>query len=288
MKKLDKSEIIFKVLAYTFVILFALSALYPFIYSLSVAISARDAVESGKVVLFPVNLNFDALLALFNHRDFAKDFWLGYSNTLFYTFYGTIFSMAVSILGAYALSKPKLYFRRTIMFLIVLTMWFSAGVMPSYYNFLELNITSRWGIVYGMAISTFNVILLKNYFQGISKEIEEAAIVDGANELQILTNIYLPMSKSAIATVTLFYALGRWNGYFWVMKLTETKQHPLQVILRNIVTGQSSDAAPVIYPFSLQSLRYAAIILSIVPIIIIYPYLQKYFAGGVNVGGVKE
>lgn len=288
MKKLDKSEIVFKVLSYVLVTLFALSCLYPFIYSLSVSISSKQAVESGKIVFLPVDLDFKALKALFTNKEYAKDFWIGYSNTLFYTLYGTIFSMVVSIMGAYALSRKKLLYRRQIMFFIVFTMWFSAGMMPSYFNFLDLNVTSRWGVVYAMGISTFNVILLRNYFEGISVEIEEAAKIDGANDLQILTKISVPMSKSAIATITLFYALSRWNGYFWVRQLTSTEQHPLQVIIRKMVTGEDQTSSPKNYDFSITSLRYAAIILSIIPILIVYPYLQKYFAKGVNVGGVKE
>lgn len=288
MKKLDKSEIVFKVLSYVLVTLFALSCLYPFIYSLSVSISSKQAVESGKIVFLPVDLDFKALKALFTNKEYAKDFWIGYSNTLFYTLYGTIFSMVVSIMGAYALSRKKLLYRRQIMFFIVFTMWFSAGMMPSYFNFLDLNVTSRWGVVYAMGISTFNVILLRNYFEGISVEIEEAAKIDGANDLQILTKISVPMSKSAIATITLFYALSRWNGYFWVRQLTSKEQHPLQVIIRKMVTGEDQTSSPKNYDFSITSLRYAAIILSIIPILIVYPYLQKYFAKGVNVGGVKE
>ncbi|MDR4969128.1 MAG: ABC transporter permease subunit, partial [Acholeplasmataceae bacterium] len=117
---------------------------------------------------------------------------------------------------------------------------------------------------------------------------EEAAIVDGANEFQVLGSIYIPMSKSALATVTLFYALNRWNGYFWNMRLVQGNEHPLQVILRGITEAARDTDVVVNYPYSLFSLAYAAIILSIIPIIVIYPYLQKYFAKGVNVGGVKE
>lgn len=287
MKRLDKSELIFKIIAYVLVTLFALATLYPFIYSISVAVSGIQAVEQGKIVLFPIDFQLKAIEALLVGSR-AKEFWLSYTNTLFYTFYGTIFSMIISIFAAYALSRSNLLFKRQIAFLIVFTMWFSAGLIPSYINYRELLVNNRWGIIYGFGAQAFNILLLRNYFNGISKEIEEAAIIDGANEFQVLGNIYLPMSKSALATVTLFYALNRWNGFFWNRQLVKSAEHPLQVVLRNITAAASDTDVVVTYPYSLYSLAYAAIILSIIPIIVIYPYLQKYFAKGVNVGGVKE
>jgi putative aldouronate transport system permease protein len=196
--------------------------------------------------------------------------------------------MVISIFAAYALSRSNLLFKRQIAFLIVFTMWFSAGLIPSYINYTELWVNNRWGIIYGFGAQAFNILLLRNYFNGISKEIEEAAIIDGANEFQVLGNIYLPMSKSALATVTLFYALNRWNGFFWNRQLVRDAEHPLQVVLRGITEAASNTDVVVVYPYSLYSLAYAAIILSIIPIIVVYPYLQKYFAKGVNVGGVKE
>ncbi len=289
MKRLDISEIIFKVIAYTLVTLFAISTLYPFIYSISAALSGKVAMDSGQVVLFPVDFSWNAIGAFFSDPVFAADLWISYTNTLFYTFYGTAFSMIVSIFAAYALSKTNLLFKRQISFFIVFTMWFSAGLLPMYFNYRELFVDNRWGIIYGFGVQAFNIILLRNYFTSISKEIEEAAIVDGANELQLLTSIYLPMSKSALATVTLFYALSRWNGYFWNMRLVDDDlEHPLQVVLQRIVAKAGDSEYQVDYDFSLRSLAYAAIVLSVIPIIIVYPYLQKYFARGVNVGGVKE
>jgi putative aldouronate transport system permease protein len=286
-KRLDRSEIIFRIIAYVVITLFVLSTLYPFLYSISMAISGEQAISEGRIVLWPVDVQFDALAArLVGER--AKTFWISYTNTLFYTFYGTAFSMLLSVFAAYALSKTKLPGRRAIGFLIVFTMWFSAGLIPTYINYRELFVNNRWGIIYGFGVQAFNILLLRNYFNGISKEIEEAAIVDGANEFQVLTKIYLPMSKSAIATVTLFYALARWNGYFWNMRLVQGTEHPLQVILRGITESAQNTDIVTNYPYSEYSLAYAAIILSIIPIIIVYPYLQKYFARGVNVGGVKE
>ncbi len=287
MNRLDRSELIFKILAYLLVTLFVLSTLYPFIYSISMAISGKAAIESGKVVLWPVDVQFDAVKTLIIGNR-SKSFWISYTNTLFYTFYGTGFSMLLSIFAAYALSRKNLVFKRQIGFLIVFTMWFSAGLIPNYLNYRQLLVNNRWGIIYGFGVQAFNILLLRNYFNGISKEIEEAAIIDGANEFQVLTQIYLPMSKSALMTITLFYALNRWNGYFWNMRLVQGTEHPLQVVLRGITDGAQNTDIITNYPYSEYSVAYAAIILSIIPIIIIYPYIQKYFARGVNVGGVKE
>ncbi|MDP2425098.1 MAG: carbohydrate ABC transporter permease [bacterium] len=287
MKRLDRSELIFRIISYVLVTLFVLSTLYPFLYAISMAISGEQAVSEGRIVLWPVNIQFDAVKALII-GEHAKRFWIAYTNTLFYTFYGTVFSMLLSIFAAYALSKTNLPFKRQIAFLIVFTMWFSAGLIPSYINYRELYVNNRWGIIYGFGVQAFNILLLRNYFNSISKEIEEAAIVDGANEFQVMSKIYIPMSKSAIATVTLFYALSRWNGYFWNMRLVQGNEHPLQVVLRSITERAQNTDIITNHPYSDYSLAYAAIILSIIPIIIIYPYLQKYFARGVNVGGVKE
>ncbi len=287
MKRLDRSELIFRILAYVLVTLFILTTLYPFIYSISMAISGDLAVTRGDVVLWPVDVQFDAITALIV-GDRAKSFWIAYTNTLFYTFYGTMYSIIISIFAAYALSKRNLIFKRQISFLIVFTMWFSAGLIPTYMNYRDLFVSNRWGIIYAFGVQAFNILLLRNFFNGISKEIEEAAIVDGASDFQILTNVYLPMSKSALATVTLFYALNRWNGYFWNMRLVQGTEHPLQVILRGILEDAQNTDIITNYPYSEYSLVYSAIILSIIPIIVVYPYLQKYFAKGVNVGGVKE
>lgn len=198
--------------------------------------------------------------------------------------------MAISLTGAYALQKAKLKFRRQWNFLLVFTMWFSAGMIPLYLNYKSMHVDNRWGMIIAFGIQAYNIILLRNYFSSIPKEIEEAAIVDGANEFQLLFKIYVPMSKPSIATVTLFYAISRWNGYYWSrMLLTDPYQQPLQVYLRQLIENYQKlyDESPVVLAYSADSLAYAIIICSIVPVLVIYPYIQKYFAKGVNMGGVK-
>ena len=294
-RKLEISELIFKIISYTLLTIFALCCLYPFVYAISAAISGRDAVEYSRIVLFPKDIQFDAFKRMFNNNMF----WNAYSNTLFLTLYGTIWSLFVAILGGYALSKKRLLFRRGFNFFLVFTMWFSAGLVPQYLNYLQtkdvfnsMGITDdKWLVVIAMGMAAMNIILLRNAFEGVPSEIEEAAIVDGASEFQVLRQVYIPMSKSTIATVALFFAISRWNGYFWARQMiSNSNEYPLQVFIR-LQLEQYTDPefmAGWNEVFASDSMIYALIVCSIVPILVIYPFIQKYFAKGVNVGGVKE
>ena len=294
-RKLEISELIFKIISYTLLTIFALCCLYPFVYAVSAAISGRDAVEYSRVVLFPKDIQFDAFKRMFNNNMF----WNAYSNTLLLTLYGTIWSLFVAILGGYALSKKRLLFRRGFNFFLVFTMWFSAGLVPQYLNYLQtkdvfnsVGITDdKWLVVIAMGMAAMNIILLRNAFEGVPSDIEEAAIVDGATEFQVLRRVYIPMCKSTIATVTLFFAISRWNGYFWARQMiSNSNEHPLQVFIR-LQLEQYTDPefmAGWNEVFASDSMIYALIVCSIVPILVIYPFIQKYFAKGVNVGGVKE
>lgn len=285
MKRLDRSEVIFKILAYVLLTLFALACLYPFVYLLSASISTKAAVDGGKVVLWPVGFQIGAYKEIFAD----SKFWLSYCNTLFYTMYGTICSMLVGICGAYALSKSRLMFGRGFNFMLVFTMWFSAGLIPTYNNFVDLGVRNKYMFIVALGFNAFNIILLRNYFSSVSTEIEEAATIDGASEFQLLTRIYIPMSKASIATVAMFYAISRWNGYLWAQMLLGVDDQPLQVYIRSKMES-IIDAADqgVVSDVSQYSIQYALLVCSIIPIIIIYPKIQKYFAAGVNVGGVKE
>ena len=294
-RKLETSELIFKIISYTLLTVFALCCLYPFVYAVSASISGRSAVEYGSVVLFPKDVQFDAFARMFGDNMF----WNAYSNTLFLTLYCTLWSMLTAILGAYALSKRRLLFRKFFNFFLVFTMWFSAGIVPQYLNYLATKkvftaagITDdKWLVVIAMGMAAMNIILLRNAFEGVPSEIEEAAVVDGATEFQVLSKVYIPMSKSTIATVALFFAISRWNGYFWARQMiSNSNEHPLQVFIRLRLEQYTDPEAMAGWneAFAADSVIYALIVCSIVPILIIYPFIQKYFAKGVNVGGVKE
>lgn len=294
-RKLEFSELVFKIISYTLLTVFALCCLYPFVYAIAASISGRSAVEYGSVILFPKDIQFEAFARMFQDNMF----WNAYSNTLFITLYGTIWALGVAILGAYALSKKRLLFRKFFNFFLVFTMWFSAGIVPQYLNYLDTKtifnavgiVDDKWLVVIAMGMAAMNIILLRNAFEGVPSEIEEAAIVDGASEFQVLSQVYIPMCKSTVATVALFFAISRWNGYFWARQMiSNSNEHPLQVFIR-LRLEQYTDPETMAgwnEIYASDSVVYALIVCSIIPILIIYPFIQKYFAKGVNVGGVKE
>lgn len=295
-RKLAASELIFKILSYFFLTIFAICCLYPFIYAISSSISGKEYVDGNQIILLPKGIQFDAFKSVF----LDNNFWTSYSNTLFLTFFGTIFSLVVAILGAYALSKRRLMFRKGFNFFLVFTMWFSAGVVPQFLNynatqkiFYAIGITDdKWLVVIAMGMAAMNIILLRNAFEGVPSEIEEAARVDGANELQVLTKVFIPMSKSTVATVGLFFGISRWNGYYWARTMIKNNNEwPLQVYIRDYLENYvwNTDADSIFNTtYSNSSIIYAMVICAIIPILIIYPYVSKYFAKGVNMGGVKE
>ncbi len=250
-RKMEISELIFKIIAYVFLIIFATMCVYPLIFALSSMFSSYDALEAGKVVLWPVGFQTNAMKFVLS----SGRFWVMYANTLFVTFVGTIWCMVYSILGAYALSKKRLMGRHGWNFFLVFTMWFSAGIVPTFINYQQTGqvmaaligksdasaVDMKWLIVIAMGMNATNIILLRNSFEGVPSEIEEAARIDGATELQVLFNVYIPMSKATIATVALFFGISRWNGYFWAYKVTndvgQNYSWPVQVYIRDFIDG---------------------------------------------------
>lgn len=305
---MEISELIFKIIAYFLLTVFALMCVYPLLFALSSMFSDFTAVQSSKVVLWPVGFQTEAFMYVFE----SPKFWINYSNTLFVTFIGTIWCLIYSILGAYALSKKRLLGRHGWNFFLVFTMWFSAGVVPQYLNYQTTgevmakmvgagswsDIDLKWLIVLAMGMNATNIILLRNAFEGVPSEIEEAARIDGATELQILTKVYIPMSKATIATVALFFGISRWNGYFWAYRVTEAAGQsyswPVQVYMRDFLeeetalTGSYSADTATLSLGKGTSVAYAMVVMAMIPILVIYPFIQKYFAKGVNMGGVKE
>ncbi len=294
-RRLEISELIFRIISYTLLTVFALLCLYPFLYAVSASVSGRHAVEYKELILLPKDIQFEAFRDMFSNNEF----WNAYSNTLFLTIYGTIWSLFTAILGGYALSKKRLLFRKFFNFFLVFTMWFSAGIVPQYLNYLATKsvfnsvgiMDDKWLVVIAMGMAAMNIILLRNAFENVPGEIEEAAIVDGATELQVLQKVFIPMSKSTIATVALFFAISRWNGYFWARQMiSHGYEQPLQVFIRDklVQYTESEELATWSFNYAADSLIFALIVCSIIPILIIYPFIQKYFAKGTNAGGVKE
>ena len=311
-RRMEISELIFKVVAYIFLIIFALMCVYPFLYAIGSAFSSQAANEAGKVVLWPVEATGKAFLWVLT----KGDFWSSYANTLFTTFLGTIWCLFYSILGAYALSKKRIMGRRGWNFFLVFTMRFTAGVVATYLNYQATgkvfamifagstsmyDIDLKWLVVIAMGMNATNIILLRNAFEGVPAEIEEAARIDGATEMQVLTKVYIPMSKATIATVALFFGISRWNGYFWAMKVMDQQQKyswPVQVYIRDFINHYTNfittydPQGDFAWEYGEETSRngvvYSMVICSVIPILIVYPFIQKYFAKGVNMGGVKE
>jgi len=203
-------------------------------------------------------------------------------------------SLLFIIPGAYALSRPQLFGRRFFNLFIAFTLWFNAGLIPFYLNMRDLNLLdSMFGIILAFAVNAFNIILLRNFFEAIPRSFEEAARMDGANEFQVLWKVFIPLSKPAIATITLFCIVARWNGFFWAMVLLQSQEKiPLQVFLRHTLSNLSDndefaitqlDAA-----YSAETVTAAIIVCSIIPVLLVYPWIQKYFEKGILLGGVKE
>jgi len=270
--------------------LFVLSTLYPFIYIFSASISSGFAVSSGQVVFLPKEITFSA------YDKVLSDvvFWKSYGNTFFYTIFGTLVSLAIIVPGSYALSRPQLVGKRYFNFFVAFTMWFNAGMIPFFLNLRDLDLLdSRFGILIAFACTAFNIILLRNFFEAIPKSFEEAARMDGANDFSLLWKVFIPLSKPAIVTVALFCIVARWNGYFWAMiLLREEDKIPLQVYLKRIIIEANMDdqfaSSLITSSYSYETIVAAIIVVSIIPVLLIYPYLQKHFNKGIMMGGVKE
>lgn len=271
-------------------ILITFNALYPIYYVLISSLSKPFFVENGDVLLKIKEFTTASYEAVFKR----SGLWAAYGNAIFYTVFGLMANMFFTTTMAYALSKKYLMGRKWLTLFTVFTMWFSAGIIPTYMNFNNLGLLdTRTAIIFGFAIETYNLIIMKSFFEQVPEALEEAAFIDGAGHFRVLWNIYMPLSKPALATVGLFYGISRWNGYFWAMQLLkDDSKIPLQVFLKKLIVervSNPSDAA-IVTKASLTSPTtqvYALIILAIVPMIIVFPFIQKYFKSGLTLGGVK-
>ncbi len=270
--------------------LFTISTLYPFIYIAAVSFSEGSAATAGKVVITPIGFT----LAAYERVLSEPLFWSSYKNTFIYTFGGTFISLLIIIPGAYALSRPQLYGRRFWNLMVAFTMWFNAGLIPFFLNMRDLGLMdSYFGLIIGFAVNAFNIILLRNFFEAIPTSFEEAARMDGANEFQVLRKVYVPLSKPALATIVLFCMVARWNGFFWAMVLLKDEAKiPLQVYLQQVIAELSDDEefgnSLLDSLYSFETVTASIMVCSIIPVLIFYPFIQKYFNKGILLGGVKE
>ena len=280
------------------VILILLSALmlFPFINLLAKSVSGEAGVLTGSVYLLPKDFQLGTYEYVVNQPQFFNSFW----NSLFITVVGTALAMVVNCLTAYPLSKTWIVGRKGLILFFVFTMLFSGGMVPSYLLMRTLNLINNiWVLILPGILSVYNMILLKNFFEEIPESIEESAQLDGARNLTILIRIVLPMSLPAIATIGLFYAVGFWNNYMsGIMYITRPQLKPLQQYLYEVVTEAQTVSEDAVAGYvnmdrmmnaSLitESIRAATIMLSSIPIMLVYPFLQKYFVAGLRVGSVK-
>jgi putative aldouronate transport system permease protein len=280
----------FYVVNYIMLAVLGFVTVYPFLYVFAASLSSAEAVVTGKVLLFPKDITFESYRRVLSE----EGIWIAYANTMYYTVVGTAANLLFTVLGAYPLSKKRVMGRTWISFMIAFTMLFNAGMIPMFLNINQLGLmNTRTSIIIAFAVSTWLVIIMRTFFQSIPDEMEEAAKVDGASDMQILWRIYLPLSVPALVAISLFYAVGRWNSYFWAMVLLRDENKvPLQVLLKRLIvemnpTEEMMAATDVAQSFSQETVIYATIIVSILPIIVIYPLIQKHFVKGVMIGSLK-
>lgn len=293
MKKSDITfEIIHKIIIWFFLIIIT----YPLIYIISASISDPTYVNSGEMWLLPKGITFEGFKRVFQN----SDIWLGYRNTIFYTSLGILVNLAVTLPCAYVLSKDKLVGRSFIVGMLILTMFFDGGLIPTYLLVRDLGmINTFWAMVIPSAASVWNIIVTMTFFKAtIPKELEESAEIDGASTFRIFLQIVLPLSGPIIAVMALFYGVTHWNQYFSAMiYLTDRELYPLQLFLREILVEQQMTAQMIeegLDPeaIALQTkvaslIRYSVMIISSAPLIIVYPFVQKYFLKGVLIGSLK-
>jgi len=279
---------IFDIVNRALICLFAFMVAYPLLYVLFASVSSGFAVDTGQVTFFPV----DFTLAAYYETWANPVFWRSYANSIFLTASGTLFSMLVALTGGYALSKKNLPGHRLFNFMMLFTMWFSAGMIPIYLNLQSLNLLNWTGLIVGFGVAPFAIVIVRSAFASIPKEMEEAGLIDGANEFQNFFYIALPCIKPAMVTVSLMYGIMRWNGFFWAMiVVTEERLMPLQVYLRRLIILRETQWETAEFfalgEHSHQTIIYSVIIMSIIPILLLFPFIQKVFKRGVMEGGLK-
>lgn len=293
---LSKGEKIFKAVIIVILILFCLITLYPLVFVLSSSFSSPEDVYSGNVVFFPVNFSIQSYIRLFQNNEIIT----GYLNTILYTFVGTFISVSLTFMAAYPLSRKDMRGRNFFMLLFVFTMFFSGGIVPLYMLIDALSLTdTMWAVILPGCVSVWNLIVVRTYIStAIPYNLQESAMIDGASGFRLFFDIILPLCKPILVIMILFYFVGYWNNYFnSMMFLSSESKFPLQLVLRNILieqdlssmVGSGGGSQENLYEQAMlsESIKYSAIVVSTLPILLIYPFLSKYFEKGIMVGSLK-
>lgn len=284
----SRGEKWFSALNHTVLALFSLLALAPFLHIVAQSFSSQQAVVAGSVGFWPIGWNIDAYKNVLKDTAFMNAFGVSVNRTVC----GTLLSVGLTSLLAYPLSKPYILGRQWIQFMIVFTMLFSGGLIPTYLIVKEAGlIDTFWALIIPGAISAFNVIIMRSFFQSVPIELEESARMDGCSNIGILFRIVLPLSMPVIATIALFHGVAHWNSFFdAVLYLNKRDLHPLQMYLRDLILSNETNLetrAMEKDSAAIESLKSAALIVSTLPIVMVYPFLQRYFVKGILIGSVK-
>lgn len=289
-----KADPIFDIVNMVVMSILLIVFLWPLIFVISASLSDPGAVWNGEVIFFPVRFNLNAYKEILGY----KDIWIGYRNTLFYTIAGTALNLCFTVFAAYPLSRKDFYTRNFFMFLFMFTMYFSGGLIPTYMVVSGLGLTNTfWAMIVPGAVSVYNMIITRTYFvNSIPESLQEAAQLDGANTFQFLIRIVLPLSKPILAVIGLYYGVAHWNDFFTALLYVNDKAlFPLQTFLRDILIQNNlaldaagldpTDAAAKMQ--LAQTIKYGVIVVASVPVLCIYPFIQKYFVKGIMIGAVK-
>ena len=269
-----------------------LLCLYPFIYTLSISLSTATEASRQGFHLFPREISMASYKMVLTNPDIVR----GYVNTLVRTLLGTALTVVACCVAAYPLARKEMPHRALMTFLIVFTMLFSGGMVPGYLLIKKLGLVNTvWALVLPGMLGAFNIVIIKNFFQSLPESLAESARMDGASEWTVLFRIYMPLSKPVLATVALWSAVGHWNAWFdALLYITDDRKQVLQTFLQRIVIESSTQLMELgvtdtsIVQFTTETIKAATIIVTILPIICVYPFVQKYFVKGILLGGVKE
>ncbi|MBQ8952757.1 MAG: carbohydrate ABC transporter permease [Clostridia bacterium] len=288
----SRGSIAFDIINYLIVGLASITTVLPLIYVIGASFATEFELQTRPMFIIPHDVTLDAYKFIFASNKLIRSF----GNSVFITVCGTAINLFFTVTMAYPISKKYLRFRSPLLTMVIISMFFSGGMIPGYIlvaSILKLRGT-YWAIILPGAISAYNMMIVKNFFQGIPQELEESAYLDGCNDLTTLIRIVLPLSMPVLATFGLFYAVGHWNSYFSAMiYLTDSKMYPLQLLLRSIIVQAEASAGdmtlmdPNFVEPPAQSVKMAVIVVATVPIMCVYPFLQKYFVKGVMVGALK-
>lgn len=289
--KTSTGEKVFTVFNYTFIALLCLIMLYPFWHVVMQSFSSMEATLQGGAFLYPKGFNLDTYRSVFNN----PQVYTGFATSIMVTIVGTVFGTLLTAMTAYPLSKSRLRGGKVLMVIVLITMIFAGGMIPSFLLIQNLGLMdNRLSLILPALVSAYNCIIMKNFFLSIPESLEESARIDGANDIRIFFSIIVPLSKATIATIALFMAVAYWNDYFsTVLYIRSSDKWALQAVLRNMLTNTQQAMAQagvnVINTSNTNSetIKAGTIVISTVPILVVYPFVQKYFVTGVMIGGVK-